>query len=139
GNAEVTQYEADSGDLYRNFHGRDDENPARTPATGGVSGQGAELGTFPSITLSHGAGGAVTLSMSELLSQFGAGGIVFRGTDGADILTGTPSNDDLSGEDGNDVVSGGAGDDTLDGGAGDDILDGGEGNNTFILGFNSGH
>ena len=62
GNLEVTQYEADGGDLFLNFHVRDAQNVGETPETDGVSVQGAELGTFPSVTLNDGAGGTVTLT-----------------------------------------------------------------------------
>jgi trimeric autotransporter adhesin len=138
-NLEITQFEADGGDLYLNFHIRDAARPGETPETGGVSVQGGELGRFATVTLNDGAGGTITLTNAELLTNFAAGGFVYRGTQGADVLFGTSGNDSMSGGEGADTLNGNAGDDKLDGGGGDDTLAGGAGNDTYVLGFNAGH
>ena len=137
-NLEITQYEADGGDVFLNLHVRDTANPGATPASGGISLQGAELGAFVAVTLNDGAGGTVTLSGSELLSGFAAHGVVIRGSSSADTLLGTRHADVIFGGAGADTLDGGAGDDKLDGGPGDDALLGGPGNDTYLLAFNGG-
>ena len=137
-NLEVTQYEADGGDTYLNLHVRDAANPGQTPASGGVSVQGGELGSFGTITVNDGAGGTVTLTNSELLSQFAADGFVYRGSDAADTLIGTAHADQFFGGAGADTIYGNAGDDKIDGGSGNDTLYGGAGNDTYVLAFNGG-
>src|SRR3954469_12888668 len=135
-NLEVTQYEADGGDLFFNLHVRDTGQPGARPASAGVSLQGAELGTFPAITLNDGLGATVTLTGSDLLSRFAAQGVVIRGSAGADTLLGTGYADVIFGGAGADTIDGGAGDDKLDGGPGDDELFGGAGNDIYLLAFN---
>lgn len=137
-NVEITQYEADGGDLFLNLHARDTDHPGATPPSGGVSLQGVELGTFAAITLNDGAGGTVTYTGSDLLSRFAAEGIVVRGTSSGNTLFGTQYADVMFGGAGADAISGGAGDDRFDGGPGDDTIFGGAGNDTYLLAFNGG-
>jgi Ca2+-binding RTX toxin-like protein len=90
------------------------------------------------VTLNDSAGGAVTMTMEELLGQYAAGSFVFRGTDRADTLFGTAYGDSMYGGLGNDEIRGNAGDDELGGGQGDDTLIGGAGNDRYLLGFSTG-
>jgi Ca2+-binding RTX toxin-like protein len=138
GNLEITQFEADGGDTYLSFHVRDAAHVGETPESGDVAVQSGEAGTFGTVTLSDGAGGAVTMGIDQLLDVYAAGHFEYRGTDRADTMFGTPADDALYGRGGNDVIFGNAGDDHLDGGEGDDTLQGGVGNDAYLLSFNSG-
>ena len=137
-NLEVTQYGAPDGETYLNLHVRDELSPGTTPATGGVSVQRGEIGYFAAITVSDGAGGAVTLTYDQLMGQYAGEGFVYRDGDAADTLIGTPYADTLFGYAGADVIQAGAGDDRIDGGAGDDTLEGGLGNDTYLLAYSGG-
>ncbi len=137
-NLEITQYRAPDGDNYLNFHVRDEMNPGTTPATGGVSVQYGEIGTFTTATVSDGAGGTVSLSYESLMTQYAGHGLVYSGRAAAENLIGTPFADTVFGGGGADTVQAGAGDDRIDGGAGDDTLEGGAGNDTYLLAYNRG-
>ncbi len=132
-NLEVTRYTGEDGQPYLNLHVRDNAHPGQTPATGGVGVAREEYGAFASVTLNNGAGGTVTLTQEQLITQYLGTGLIFQGTDGADELIGTQYADTFFGGAGDDTIQGGAGDDRIDAGAGDDILEGGAGNDTYVL------
>ncbi len=138
GNLEVTQFQGPDGEGYLNLHVRDTANPGVTPATGGVSLLRGELGQFTTITVNDGAGGTVTLTSEQLLSQYTSQGLVYQGMAGAQTLTGTQFADTMFGDAGADTITGNAGDDRIDGGAGDDLLVGGAGNDTYLLAYGGG-
>ena len=138
GDLEITQFEADGGDIYLSFHARDAAHPGETPQTGDVAVQSGETGSFSTVALNAAAGGTVTMGIDQLLDQYAAGSFTYRGTERADTLSGTRSDDSLYGGAGNDLILGNDGNDRIDGGEGDDVLDGGRGNDAYLLGFNSG-
>ncbi len=135
-NLEITQYQAPDGEIYLNFHIRDDLNPGATPAVGGVSVQKGELGTFATVTVDDGAGGTVALTHAELMAQYTAHGLVYDGSGASETLIGTPFADTFFGGAGADTIQAGAGDDRIDGGKGEDVLEGGLGNDTYLLAYN---
>jgi Ca2+-binding RTX toxin-like protein len=137
-NLEITQYRAPDGDIYLNFHVRDDLNPGVTPATGGTSVQYGEIGNFASVTVSDGASGTISLSYESLMTQYAGHGLVYSGSAAAENLVGTQFADTVLGGGGADTIEAETGDDRIDGGAGDDTLEGGAGNDTYLLGYNRG-
>jgi Ca2+-binding RTX toxin-like protein len=137
-NLEITQYQALDGESYLNYHVRNDLAPGTTPATGGVSVQRGELGTFATVTVNDGAGGTAAFTHEQLMSNYTGQGLVYDGTEATETLSGTPFGDTFFGGAGADTINAGAGDDRMDGGAGDDVLAGGAGNDTYLLAYNGG-
>jgi Ca2+-binding RTX toxin-like protein len=137
-NLEVSQYEAADGQTYLNFHVRDDLNPGVTPATGGVSVLRGHIGSFASITVNDGQGGALTFTHAELMGEYAGAGFVIDGTDAPETLLGTELADVFFGAAGEDILAAGAGDDKIDGGAGNDTLVGGAGSDTYLLAYGGG-
>ena len=135
-NAEITQFQADGGDIYLNIHVRDSAHPSVTPDTGGVSVQG-ELANFGTITLNSAAGGTTTMT-SDQFTEYVAVGLIINGTAGADTIFGTDADDTIRGLNGADKIDAGAGSDRIDGGSGNDTLIGDAGNDTYLLAYNSG-
>ena len=137
-NLEITQYRAPDGDIYLNFHVRDDMNPGVTPATGGLSVQYGEIGQ---LHRRHGFGrrgrdsGALLRRADDTvrrprprLHRPGCGRDPHRYAVRRHVLWRRRRGHD----------SRGRGRRRMDGGAGDDTLEGGSGNDTYLLGYNRG-
>src|SRR6266568_4734957 len=138
-NLEVTQSTDPFRRLFLDLHVRPGAIGPADPADSsvGVRITDGELGSFATVTVNDGAGGTVTLTHEQLMTQYASTGFTYPGTPGADQLVGTSHDDLMSGNDGNDTLFGNAGNDTLDGGNGNDVLEGGAGLDHYLFGFHS--